>query len=121
MQKTPEGQPSPDCGQALPGKRGGKARALSTTASLPRASQDSASDASSYGNGLRADYYRATLVGSVRHLRVVEPLDEPLLPARTAQAAAMVGATFKFLRFQMIANSLGNLAARDMTKTAIKR
>jgi hypothetical protein len=26
------------------------------------------------------DYFRATLVGSVRHLRVVEPLDEPLLP-----------------------------------------
>jgi hypothetical protein len=41
----------------------------------------------------------------VRHLRVVEPLDEPLLPARTAQAAATAGAMFKFLRFPMIANT----------------
>ena len=45
------------------------------------------------------------LLGQVRHLRVVEPLDEPLLPARTAQAAATVGAMFKFQRFPMIANS----------------
>jgi hypothetical protein len=107
MQKPPEEQPSPGCGQALPGKRGGKARALSTTASLPRASQHSASDASSYANDHRADYFRAALVGSVRHLWVVESLDEPLLPARTAQAAATVGAMFKFLRFQMIANIPG--------------
>ncbi len=57
-------------------------------------------------NDHQADYFRTTLVGSVRHLRFVELLDEPLLPARTAQAAATVGATFKFLRFQMIANML---------------
>jgi hypothetical protein len=80
--------------------------ALSTTASLPRGSQHSARDASSYGNDHRADYFRTALVGSVRHLRVVEPLDEPLLPARTAQAAATVGAMFKFQRFPMIANRL---------------
>ena len=53
---------------------------------------ESVGDASSYSADHGAADSRGALTCSVRHLRAFEPLDEPLLPARTAPKATRLSA-----------------------------